>query len=59
MAWNGKQFDRPLVMLRRENIGRLRAAYGYDPDDEVLEQYPTEELSAELALNVLLLNDET
>lgn len=59
MAWNGKQFDKPLVMLRRENISNLRAAYGYDPDDDMLEVYPTEELSAELALNVLLLREET
>lgn len=59
MAWNGKQFDKPLVMLRRENIYGLRTAYGYDPGDDVLEIYPTEELSAELALNVLMLKGET
>lgn len=59
MSWDGKQFSRPLVMLRREKLESLYKTYGYAPDDEVRELYPMEEIGADLGLSILLMQGRT
>lgn len=46
-------------MLRREELRALYASYAYEPDDETRELYPTDRISAELALQILLTQDMT
>lgn len=58
MSWDGIQFDRPLTMLRREELCELYAHYGYQPDDETHALFPADQISADLALSILLAQDK-
>lgn len=54
MSWNGKQFYNPFIMLHREDLSSTLHYRGYAPADEVLSLFPSEQISNELALQILL-----
>ncbi len=56
MSWNGNQFNRPLIMVQWVDIKTLQQKRGYEPPEDVLELFPSEHISAELALSILLHN---
>lgn len=54
MSWNGTQFSKPFIMLHQEDLASIMHYRGYAPGDEIRALFPSENISTELALQILL-----
>lgn len=54
MSWNGQQFSKPFIMLHQEDLASALHLRGYAPTEDVLALFPSEQISTELALRILL-----
>lgn len=57
MSWNGKQFSKPFIMLHQEELASTMNLRGYAPADEIRNLFPSENISTELALQILLMHN--
>lgn len=54
MSWNGKQFNKPFIFLHKEDLSGTVKYRGYKISDEENALFPTDQISGELALQILL-----